>query len=65
MNPHVAGTHISGRKPDAFVKTKAHAVEGKEENFITQSAGCGKELIYQSDRENVGNPYSLGWFDLF
>ena len=62
MNPHVYGVYISHSQLDAFGKAQSHAVDGEEKDLIAQPVGCGKELVYLIDGQDIRNPGCLWRF---
>jgi len=62
MNPHVYEVYISHSQLDAFAKAQSYAVDGEEKDLITQPVGCGKELVYLIDGQDIRNPGCLWRF---
>jgi len=63
MSPHVLGVNIADGQPDSFTKTQAHAVGGKEEDFIAQPVGCSKQPVELFDGQNIRDSGCLWGFD--
>jgi hypothetical protein len=56
------GVYISHSQLDAFAKAQSHTIDGEEKDLVAQPVGCGKELVYLIDGQDIRNPGCLWRF---